>query len=66
MAEVFGRTVRLVRDVEISLHHPTARGRAFDDIERCREKRSLKRGDRRPCVDLEGGHSTKKNWSYTR
>ena len=63
---IFGRTVRRVRDVEISLHHPTARGRAFDDIERCREKRSLKRGDRRPCVDLGGGRSIKKNWSYTR
>ena len=35
MAEVFGRTVRLVRGVEISLHHPTARGRAFDDLARC-------------------------------
>ena len=33
MAEVFGRTMRLVRDV--GLHHPTARGRAFDDLARC-------------------------------
>lgn len=28
---IFGRTVRRVRDVEISLHHPMRRGRAFDD-----------------------------------
>lgn len=45
MAEVFGRTMRLVRDVEISLHHPTARGRAFDDLARCKGKFVVNTGE---------------------
>lgn len=34
----------LVRDLEISLHHPTTRGRAFDDADRRQEKIGVNAG----------------------